>query len=38
VATLVAFGDQEPLFAALRRRGIIADSPRIVADAARSAP
>jgi NAD+ kinase len=38
VATLVAFGDQEPLFASLRRRGIIADSPRIVADAARRAP
>jgi NAD+ kinase len=35
VATLVAFADQEPLFTSLRRRGIIADSPRIVADAAR---
>ncbi len=35
VATLVAFPDQEPLFTSLRRRGIIADSPRIVADAAR---
>ena len=35
VATLVAFDDQEPLFTALRRRGIIADSPRITADAAR---
>jgi NAD+ kinase len=35
VATLVGFADQEPLFTSLRRRGIIADSPRIVADAAR---
>jgi NAD+ kinase len=38
VATLVTFGDEEPLFTALRRRGIIADSPRIVADVARRAP
>ena len=37
VATLVSFPGQEPLFASLRRRGIIADSPRIVADAARHA-
>jgi NAD+ kinase len=36
VATLVAFADQEPLFTSLRRRGIIADSPRIVADSARA--
>jgi NAD+ kinase len=36
-ATLVSFPGQEPLFASLRRRGIIADSPRIVADAARDA-
>jgi NAD+ kinase len=35
VATLVGFDDQEPLFTSLRRRGIIADSPRIVADGAR---
>jgi NAD+ kinase len=35
VATLVGFHDSEPLLASLRRRGIIADSPRIVADAAR---
>ena len=35
VATLVSFPGQEPLFASLRRRGIIADSPRIVADVAR---
>jgi NAD+ kinase len=35
VARLVAYADQEPLFALLRRRGIIADSPRIVADGAR---
>jgi NAD+ kinase len=37
VATLVAFADQEPVFTGLRRRGIIADSPRIVADATRRA-
>jgi NAD+ kinase len=37
VATLVSFADQEPLFASLRRRGIIADSPRIDAAAARDA-
>jgi NAD+ kinase len=36
VATLVAFPDQEPLFASLRRRQIIADSPRILADDGRS--
>ncbi|MGH2894098.1 MAG: NAD(+)/NADH kinase [Solirubrobacteraceae bacterium] len=36
VATLVAFGDQEPTFTSLRRRGIIADSPRIVADSGRA--
>jgi NAD+ kinase len=36
VATLVAFTDQEPTFTSLRRRGIIADSPRIVADSARA--
>lgn len=35
VATLVGFDDQEPLFTSLRRRGIIADSPRIVVDATR---
>lgn len=38
VATLVGFDDQEPLFTSLRRRGIIADSPRIVADGGRPAP
>jgi NAD+ kinase len=32
VATLVGFADQEPLFGALRRRHIITDSPRIIAD------
>lgn len=32
VATLVSFADQEPLFASLRRRRVIVDSPRIVAD------
>jgi NAD+ kinase len=37
VARLVAYADQEPLFALLRRRGIVADSPRIVADASRRA-
>jgi NAD+ kinase len=36
VATLVAFPDQEPLFASLRRRQIIADSPRILADDGRN--
>ena len=35
VATLVAFADQDPTFTSLRRRGIIADSPRTVADSAR---
>jgi len=35
VATLVAFPDQEHPFARLRRRGLIVDSPRIVADDAR---
>jgi hypothetical protein len=34
-ATLVAFEDQEPLLAGLRRRRIIVDSPRVVADAER---
>jgi NAD+ kinase len=32
VATLVGFDDQEPLFDALRRRQIVTDSPRIIAD------
>jgi NAD+ kinase len=36
VATLVAFPEQEPLFASLRRRQIIADSPRILADDGRN--
>ncbi len=36
-ATLVGFADQEPVFTSLRRRGIVADSPRIVADANRDA-
>jgi NAD+ kinase len=35
VATLVAFPEQEPLFAGLRRRQLIVDGPRIVADEAR---
>jgi NAD+ kinase len=32
VATVVTFPDEEPLFVSLRRRQIIVDSPRIVAD------
>jgi NAD+ kinase len=32
VATMVGFADQEPLFDALRRRQIITDSPRVIAD------
>jgi NAD+ kinase len=32
VAKLVSFPDSEPLFACLRRRQVIVDSPRIVAD------
>lgn len=32
VATLVSFADQEPLLAGLRRRQIIIDSPRILAE------
>jgi NAD+ kinase len=32
VATLVGFSDQPPILAALRQRGIIADSPRILAE------
>jgi NAD+ kinase len=32
VATLVGFADQEPLFDALRRRQILTDSPRVIAD------
>ncbi len=35
VAKLVTFSDQEPLFTALRRRQIIVDSPRILAEDAR---
>jgi NAD+ kinase len=31
-ATLIVFPDQEPLFVSLRRRQIIVDSPRILAD------
>jgi hypothetical protein len=34
-ATLVGFDDQEPLLTGLRRRRIIVDSPRMVADDAR---
>lgn len=32
VVTIVGFADQEPLFVSLRRRQIIADSPRVIAD------
>jgi NAD+ kinase len=32
VATVVGFSDQEPFVAGLRRRGIIADSPRFIAE------
>jgi NAD+ kinase len=32
VATVVTFADEEPLFTSLRRRQIIVDSPRILAD------
>ncbi|HEY1509942.1 MAG TPA: NAD(+)/NADH kinase [Solirubrobacteraceae bacterium] len=35
VATVVGFSDQEPFVAGLRRRGIIADSPRFIAEDAR---
>jgi NAD+ kinase len=34
-ATLVTFGGAEPFFAGLRRRGILTDSPRMKARAAR---
>jgi NAD+ kinase len=36
VATLVGFPDQEPLLSVLRRRQIITDSPRIVAEEAQA--
>jgi NAD+ kinase len=36
VATTVAFADQDPLLAVLRRRGIVRDSPRILVDDART--
>jgi NAD+ kinase len=36
VTTIVGFDDQEPYIAGLRRRHIIADSPRIIAEDARS--
>jgi NAD+ kinase len=35
VATMVSFPDQEPVLAGLRRRGIILDSPRLVAESGR---
>ena len=36
VATVVSFADQEPFLTVLRKRKIIADSPRILAEEARS--
>jgi NAD+ kinase len=36
VATVVTFADEEPLFVSLRRRQIIVDSPRIIADDGRA--
>jgi hypothetical protein len=30
-ATLIALADQEPLLTGLRRRGLVADAPRILA-------
>ncbi len=38
VARLVSFSDQESFLSGLRRRGIIADSPRIIADDLREDP
>jgi hypothetical protein len=35
-AALVALADQEPLLTGLRRRGLVVDSPRILARDARS--
>ena len=37
VATQVSFDDQEPLLAGLRRRRILFDSPRFLAEADRAA-
>jgi NAD+ kinase len=37
-ATMVTLGDQEPLLSSLRRRGLLADSPRILARDARDEP
>jgi len=36
VVTQVSFDDQEPLLAGLRRRGILLDSPRLIAEAERA--
>jgi len=36
-ATLVSFGEEEPLLAGLRRRGILTDSPRVTAREKRTA-
>ncbi len=38
VVTQVSFDDQEPLLAGLRRRGILLDSPRLVAEGKRNVP
>jgi NAD+ kinase len=37
-ATRIRLTDQEPILAALRRRGLVVDSPRILARALRAAP
>jgi NAD+ kinase len=37
-ATLITLADQEPLLAGLRRRGLVVDSPRILARDLRAAP
>jgi len=37
IVTQVSFDDQEPLLAGLRRRGILLDSPRLVAETKRTA-
>jgi NAD+ kinase len=37
-ATLVSLADQEPLLSGLRRRGLVADAPRVLARDARDSP
>ncbi len=36
-ATMIRLADQEPMLAALRRRGLVVDSPRILARELRAA-